>query len=201
MPITLVAGNNIRDVALTPIPPVTIIDLVVIASADDAYQAADGVLTLDRGLLVRSYPLANYIRVSTGLRFQNVIIPRGAVVITAYVSIYPPSDTLDRNANMRLYLENTDNAIDFVTSPTILTRSRTSASTPWVQDGLPGGTYVNSPSFSASLQEVVSRPGWVSGNSLTVLMIANEDIEKAIRAYGQESYLNLPARLHVEYYV
>ena len=187
---------------LAPIVNAETIDLEITAGTDDATETAKETLKTTSDLWVYSYPgETSWQRKSVGLRFQDVDIPQGAVVIASYISIYPFSSTAN-DMNAEIYLENNDDSEDFVTNPHIISESyrpRTSSYTNWVQDDLTVGTYVNSPSLNDPLQELFSRPGWTEGNDLTVLMIANEDMSKAIRFWNQENWRNLPARLHIKY--
>jgi hypothetical protein len=180
----------------------TVIELRIIAGADDASENAREVLVADTDLRVHSYPGATpWQRTSAGLRFQGVDIPQGATIITSHVLIYPTTaDANDINCN--IYVENTGDADDFVNNPHIINedyRPRTTHYTAWIEDDLDIDTYVKSPLLNNPLQELFNRPDWAAGNDLVILMIANEDIDKNARFWHQEKYLDLPAELFIEY--
>ncbi|MBI4304545.1 MAG: hypothetical protein HY665_09455, partial [Chloroflexi bacterium] len=176
--------------------------LQITAGADDATEDARQAVTTTDELQVRSYPGATpWQRRSTGLRFQNIPVPRGATVISSYISIFPSLATAN-DVNARIYVENTADASDFVVNRHIINpayRPRTTAFTSWVQDDVAVNTYVNGPSLNAPLQELFNRADWAAGNDLAILMIANEDIDKIVRFWNQEKYLNLPVKLYIEY--
>ena len=104
--------------------------------------------------------------------------------------------------NCVLYVQDTGDAADFIDNPHITDeafRPRISYSKPWIEDNLNIDTYVNSPSLNAPLQELFNKVNWSAGNDVVVLMIANTDIEKYIRFWHSEKWLDLPPKLHIEY--
>jgi hypothetical protein len=179
-----------------------VIELPVIDGADDASENAREALVVNKELKVSSYPGATpWQRSSTGLIFRGVNIPRWDTLVASYISIYPiDSDANDINCN--IYVEYAGNAEDFIANPHIINkayRPRTTHYTSWVEDDLDIDTYINSPSLNAPLQELFSKADWTAGNDLAVLLIANENIEKCIRFWHQEKWLDLPVKLYVEY--
>jgi PKD repeat protein len=184
------------------VPAGSSIILEMAAGADDATETAQEKLKTGSELNIRSYPGdAPWQRTSTGLRFQNINVPQGATVVASYISIYP-NTTKANDINCNIYVEATGNAEDFIDNPHIVNeayRPRGIYATAWVEDDLAVGTYVNSPSLNVALQELFDRTDWTSGNSLAVMMIANEDVDKQIRFWHQEKWKNLPVTLYIDY--
>jgi hypothetical protein len=181
---------------------VKVAEFKVIASADDANESAVTTLITDTDLRIRSYPEDNpKKRISVGLRFQGVNVPRDATVVASYISIYPITEKAN-DINCILYVQDTGDAADFLDNPYITDeafRPRISYYKPWVEDDVNIDAYINSPSLNAPLQELFNKVNWSAGNDLVILMIANTDVEKYIRFWHSEKWLDLPPKLHIEY--
>ena len=135
----------------------------------------------------------------TGIRFLNVTIPQGAAIVNAWVQF--KVDKVDSSAcSLNVQGEATDNPLTFKTSANNITlRPRTAASVNWAP---PPWTVVGqisaaqqTPNLASVIQEIVSRPGWVPGNSL-VLIITGTGHREA-EAYNADQAG--AALLHVEY--
>lgn len=125
---------------------------------------------------------SNYI---SGLRFQNVTIPAGAVILSATVTVF----TIDgyREANADVLCQAADNPGSFFDHPAVAVRTPTAASVPWVDPSLYGEA--ESPDFATVLQEVIDRPGWVEGNAVVVLIRGRTDADAGMwcRSYDYNS--------------
>jgi len=132
-----------------------------------------------------------------GIRFQNITIPQGATVASAYLE-FTVDETDTESTNLTFHAENTDNSSTFTsTSYNITNRPKTSSFVSG--DNLPSwytvGITHQTPDLSSIIQEVLNRPGWQSGNALTV--IVNGTGQRTAEAYeGSASQASL---LHVEY--
>ncbi|MCC6581853.1 MAG: hypothetical protein IT440_15580 [Phycisphaeraceae bacterium] len=135
------------------------------ASTDDAVETAAGsVSTTGTGAPIATKAQVNW----GGARFLNVLIPQGATIVSATLTCV---DTVAaRVIDATIYCEAADNAATFSTaSNNISGRTRTSNSVAWdVASTNTSGDV--SPSLAASLQEVINRTGWVSGNSIVVIL-------------------------------
>lgn len=183
--------------------PTTVLDIAVLVGNDDATQKGRKTTNASAtDLTVSSYPdSGHYSYMGTGLRFQGVTVASGAVVTTSYLQIYPPGPDGHRDPNLKVYAEATDNGADFVANPQVLNRTRTTASASWVDKEIGYNSYKNSPPLNDLLNEVFSRPGWQAGNALVLLLIPNTDAHKEVRFWAKEKYVNMPAKLHIEYTV
>ncbi|TSC58877.1 MAG: metallophosphoesterase [Candidatus Peregrinibacteria bacterium Greene0416_19] len=105
-----------------------------------------------------------------GLRFPNVTVPAGSTIISAVITFRVNEVTTDP-ASLNIHAHAMDDAPAFNTNPYDLTsRPRTSAVVAWDP---PGWTvendYKDTPDIASIIQEVVSRPGWASGNDLSFI--------------------------------
>ncbi len=109
-----------------------------------------------------------------GMRFNNVAIPQGAVVSNAYIQFTVDEDD-DKSGTVVLKAEDVDNSGAFVNSNNNVSgRSMTADSVVW--QNIPSwpvvgaaGADQQTPNIASLVQSVISRGGWVSGNSLTII--------------------------------
>ncbi len=106
----------------------------------------------------------------TGLRFQNVQIPKDAQILNAYLQVKSAQNQWN-NIGFQMYAEAADNSATFSTTSKISTRALTasvvsySANVNWTTN-----TWYNLSNISPVVQEVINRPGWVNGNSLSIVL-------------------------------
>ena len=133
---------------------------------------------------------------SGGFRFPNVAIPKGAVIQSAKLRLFV---TYTDDVNCKIYGNSVDNAEDFVSNPSIVNRPRTSASVPLVQDNIGPYRWIEILGLESIIQEIVNRNGWISGNALALLLIANEDVKKLCEFLSYEKDASYAAQLEVAY--
>jgi CSLREA domain-containing protein len=107
-----------------------------------------------------------------GLRFQGVPVPPGSTITRAYIE-FTAIKTRSGATSLLFQAEATDNAAVIEWAPyNISGRPRTSASIAW--DNVPAWTTIGevhrTPDLAPLVQEVVSRPGWLGGNALFVVV-------------------------------
>ena len=135
-----------------------------------------------------------------GMRFNGITIPQGASIVNAYIqfqvdesSIGPTSLTIEAEAI-------TDAPTFSNTSGNISLRDRTNASVPWTPAPWPNvgeaGPDQQTPDIALVIEEVVKLPGWVSGNSLVVIITGTG--ERVAESYNGSS--SAAPLLHVEYF-
>lgn len=135
----------------------------IAASSDDAQQVGSTVTLTDT--LVGIYGTGYY----HGLRFQNVTIPKGSTINSAYISLRVGGDD---DPKLDIYAEATDDATTFTTaSNDISSRTKTTAKTNWSGTNLGGYQYQDSPDIAAVIQEITDRSGWSSGNDLNIILV------------------------------
>ncbi|NNF16716.1 MAG: DUF11 domain-containing protein [Gammaproteobacteria bacterium] len=112
-----------------------------------------------------------------GLRFQNLTIPGGATITNAFIQF--TVEGTDSNAtNLVLSGDDADNSgaianVNFDISG----RTRTTASVNW--NNVPAwnsvgaaGVDQRTPDLTSIVQEIIARPGWSSGNAMTIIIDA-----------------------------
>jgi hypothetical protein len=111
-----------------------------------------------------------------GMRFNNVTIPTGVRILSAYVQ-FACDEIGGKNLNpfnVTVRGEAVDNATAFSsTASNLTTRTFTTASVPW--SGAPdwqvvqeAGPAQRTPDLAPVVQEIVNRSGWAAGNSMVL---------------------------------
>ncbi|AUP80619.1 IPT/TIG domain-containing protein [Flavivirga eckloniae] len=112
-----------------------------------------------------------------GLRFINVQIPQGANITDANIQFTADSSAGTDPVELTIYGEAVDNAAPYtLTNGDLSARTLTTTREVWTitetwatDDKLPAQQTVD---LSSIVQEIVNRPGWVSGNSINFIMKA-----------------------------
>jgi hypothetical protein len=182
-------------IIVNPSAPVTI-EVRVAASSDDAEEKQTGRVSLTSSDLELVFDKEIQI---VGIRFNGVAIPQDANIINAYVQ-FQVDETHSEVAALTIRGEVNDNAPTFVNSTNnIRNRAMTMASVswapePWATRG-EAGPDQQTPDIATVIQEIVDRPGWVSGNSLVIIITGTG--KRVAESYnGDQSGAPL---LHVEY--
>jgi hypothetical protein len=160
-------GTRTRTPTATP-TPATQVNLKVSASADDAYDYSATAFSKSASTI----RVGNYSgnKVTGGLRFSGVSVPRGATITQAILrvkSYQAASNTL----YLKVSGEATDNPGGFESAsvrPSV--RVKTVAQVDWDPGAWTSGGWYESPDLKTVLQEIVNRSGWVSGNALVLLL-------------------------------
>lgn len=169
------------------------VTFTVSSNTDDADELSDGTVYVTDGSSFFS-------SARVGFRFQNVNIPAGATITSATLEVFSNSGG-DTSFSVDLTAQDADNPATFATTANNLTsRPITSAQTLW-STGLVTytvGQSLVSPNFASSIQEVIDRGGWASGNSLVVLTTFNSGDKGIFKRSGSTTYA---PRLHISYTV
>lgn len=109
---------------------------------------------------------------NVGVRFQNVTVPDGATITNAYI-IFRADESHSTTCTVHIAGDDQDNSAAWSGSYNVSTRAKTTAQTDWSFNGSSAWTadvtISNTPSLNAIVQEIVDRPGWVSGNSMSFI--------------------------------
>jgi hypothetical protein len=132
-----------------------------------------------------------------GFRFTNIQIPQNATIYQAYVEVYVPQSTW-QTLNYKTYAENVGDSQAYSTSTPLNTRVPTQAVVPHFDNvNWPAGTWQRLEYATTSVQEVVNRSDWRSGNALSVILQGTGSAFKFVSTFDGSS-LNAP-RLVVSY--
>jgi hypothetical protein len=169
----------------------TVLNLIVGASSDDAFQAAPTSTAVINGSSI----LIDAINEYGGWRFTNVTIAQGATINSATLTLNLTQATNDSPA-LDIYCEDVDDAATFAAASNNLSnRTLTTAKTDW--DGTDLGTGDKIVSITSAVQEVIDRAGWVSGNDLNVIAVGQTGT--AVRINTWDNSTSLCARLDIDY--
>ena len=122
--------------------------------------------------LVVGYYNTGYYRCGVGLTFSNVAIPQGATITSAYLQLDARGNDSAIGVNSYISAENVDNSTNGWSTETDFESryaNRTAGNVTWDNIGSwVAGTWYTSPDISSVVQTIVNRPGWVSGNNLSL---------------------------------
>ena len=166
------------------------------ASSDDAEQENDEIDSLFDDDLDAGWEGAPEDQnvLTTGLRFRDIFIPRGAVIDSAYLLLFShEGKSAEDVARITIVGEATDNAQTFTEDMLIDARPQTTASTLWeVAEEWEIYLPYRTPDISNILQEVIDRDGWVSGNALALILLGeNQGPSDFENAREFESFENI----------
>jgi hypothetical protein len=193
------AGTTSAGVSVTVsnTGPPSVLDIPIRAGNDDIEErTSDG--RIDQASTDLDMMVDNDIaQTAVGLRFTQVTIPRGASITAAYVQ-FKADESWDDSSNLTVAAISADNANPFTTVKFSLSAAaRTVANAlwappPWVerQQGLAQRTS----DLSAVVQEIINRPGWASGNALS-LVITGPGGHRVAKSFEAGA----PPILHLEY--
>lgn len=143
----------------------------VVASADDAAErVSDGAVSL--GALELDMRL-DAVTIVVGMRFQDVGIPAGANILSAYVQ-FTAAQSDSSVLSFEIAGEAADNAAAFAGLPNNLTSRPVTSSVSWPPPAgwtaEAAGPEQQTPDLEPILQEIVDRPGWAADNALVLLV-------------------------------
>ncbi|TFG89240.1 MAG: hypothetical protein E4H18_00570, partial [Hyphomicrobiales bacterium] len=174
------------------------LDVRVSANNDDAEERiSTGAVSRNSSDLELSVDGSNAQLV--GLRFNGIAIPQGATITKAYIQFQVDeassgATSLTIQGQASATADQFDSArFDISSRPTTLT------SVAWQPEAWPtvgaAGTAQQSPDLSAIIQEIIDQGGWISGNSLAIL-IGGTGTRTAESYNGVQSAAPL---LHIEF--
>ncbi len=181
-----------------------VIEVRVAAGDDDAEERVDDgsvdLTSSDLEITEEGAPADNQL---IGMRFNNIDIPQGAIITSAYVQFHVDETDVDsdnRPGTKFLRGEAVDNAATFSDADfDISSRPTTSAEASWdwplwLTEHEEGPDQQTS-DISAVIQELVDRPGWSPGNSLALIITGSG--ENTAEAFEGEA--DAAPLLHVEF--
>lgn len=109
---------------------------------------------------------------TVGLRFNNISVPKGAIVTDAYIN-FTVDEMQSETTSLSFYGQAADNAATFITTTgDISGRLKTNSKVDW--NNIPAWVTVKAkvqtPDLSPIIQEIVNRSGWNSNNSLAIIV-------------------------------
>lgn len=152
----------------------------ITASADDAAQNVANMNLTGSNITI------NDATKWAGLLFKNVTIAQGDTITTAPLTVEIGSLSFD-DPDVDIWAEDVDNAATFTTTNNDITnRTPTTAVVQWTASSVGTGSVVG-PDLAAVIQEIVSRPGWVSGNAIAIILAGRSTNPLRFNAYDNGS--------------
>ncbi len=162
----------------------TTLRVPVMSASDDAEElTVRGAVQLTGGLL--DLRAKGDVLQLTGMRFQNLRVPPGAKVESAYI-VFKSGAADTQAVGLRVHGEANDNAPTFTTVKNNLSsRAKTSATLNWNPGSWSGGKVYQTPDLASIVQEIVSRSGWRSGNAVALFVDGSSSAgERSAMAFG-----------------
>lgn len=173
------------------------LDYQVGASADDADQSNTGSTSITRTPLLNTDGADEW----NGWRFQNVTIPDGATITSAYLTLYFTSSTSDE-PDVTIYGANkgASGGPFSEAQNNITNRARTTASVDWGSANLGAPGWFDTSDLSTIVQELIDSYSYASGAQMVFVWKsrANDSArDTSVQSYDGDS--SLAAKLHIEY--
>lgn len=183
--IPIVATDTITDEGVT-----------FAASSDDAEQENDEIDSLFDDDIDTGWEgdPEDFNILTCGLRFQNIQLPKGAQIDSAYIEVFShEAKTAEDVAELTIFGDDVDNAVTFTEDALITDRTYTNAEVEWtVAEEWGLWTPHRTPDLSNIVQEVVDRDGWEAGNAIAFIIEGrNQGASEVENAREFESYENI----------
>lgn len=135
---------------------------------DDGDEVFNNIPVLDRDYLKLGWSPDGH-AIYTGLRFQNVTIPRGSEVLSAHIQFTASHDEID-TIYMKIKGELSPNATPITSEVgSISLRNMTGMSQTWITQNwqffTPGPDQRTS-NLNEIIEEIINQDGWISGNAM-----------------------------------
>ena len=193
------SNGSLNTATLLIVVPTASLTVAVASSTDDAEQSING----DVNLTSTDLELVNDDASGAGdqlvgMRFTDISIPPGAIVTNATIQ-FTADESQSDVTTLDIFAEAANNAAAFTDSANNLgARTRVSLSVPWAPAAWTAGqsnATQRTPNLAGLVQEVISRPGWVAGNSIVFLITGTG--HRTADAFDESG--GFPARLTVNY--
>ncbi|MBI5933168.1 MAG: right-handed parallel beta-helix repeat-containing protein [Chloroflexi bacterium] len=152
----------------------TSLSIRVASGADDVEESATGSMYLDSTDLELVYDVDNQ---AVGLRFNGVNIPNNAIIVNAYIQ-FKVDETPSAATILTIGGEASPNAAAFTAATqNVSSRTLTAASVNWTPLAWPivnaADLDQRTPNLALIIQQIISLPGWASGNSIVLVITGN----------------------------
>jgi hypothetical protein len=131
-------------------------------------------------------------------RFDNVTIPNGATINTAYLALYPHANAYG-SPELVIYGIDEDDAVAPTSAAEFAADPHVAASVPWDTTWV-ASVWEESPEIKTVIQDIVDRGGWVPGNAMMFQVC--DDLGSGTNHVYAVMYDNVPSnapKLYVEY--
>ncbi|CAA6819329.1 MAG: Chitinase (EC [uncultured Thiotrichaceae bacterium] len=187
-----------QTVTVTDLNAVTILEVQVDSSSDDAEEYTSGQVKLSSSdLELSDAPESN--AQTVGIRFNGINIPAGAVISDAYVQ-FTVDETNTETTSLTVYGEANANPVTFTTdNGDITSRALTTANASWNPASWDTvgeqSSEQQTEDISAIIQELVNQSGWNEGQSMAIIIVGEGS--RTAESFDGDS-ADAPT-LHIEY--
>ncbi|TPN85150.1 Ig-like domain-containing protein [Aquimarina algicola] len=140
---------------------------------DDVEENAIGQLYVDSSDLELVYDSVNLISFQKiGIRFQDIKIPRGALITGAYIQ-FTADESTHKRTELEFSLHSSDNSEQFTDKNNASKRDVVSYKIRWKPEPWTAGqsgALQKTPDLKGMVQQVVDRAGWRPGNSMSFII-------------------------------
>ena len=191
------SGNDSGDSTDEQVDPNhTVVDIKVSASSDDAEEASNGDINLQSSDLEMTLDKS---RQSVGIRFNNVIVPKNAKIISAYMQ-FSVDESSTSSTNLTIYGEKALNSKTFSNSRKNITlRDKTLKNVKWLPakwESVGDRTKdQRTPDLKLIIQEIVDQSEWYSKNAISFII---DGYGKRVAVSYDKSSKEAPS-LHIVY--
>lgn len=176
----------------------TVLNLQIVAGDDDGYETDSGSSFQAGATTIRTVANAtDSSRINGFTRFTGVTIEQGDTIDSAFTSWFIISTLFD-DILSDIRCEDVDDSVDLAANADITDRARTAASVLWDATGV-GTGFEASPDLKAAIQEVIDRPGWSSGNALSLLVDGRTTASRECRGRSFEGNSSEAAKLDITF--
>lgn len=146
----------------------------------------------------------NFHGCGVGFWFENIVLAQGAIIGSATLTVTSFSNESGTDVKSRISAYNADNGSIIANVGDYLAKyaARTIAREDWDNiSAFVTDTEYTTPDFSAVIQEIVDRPGWVSGNDINIFCEDHDERSTANavrRIYLRSDSVPKVAKLNVE---
>ena len=181
----------------------------ILASTDDADESVEDNLLVNPGdmdltntelEMIYDDNVLKLCHLTSGMRFTNVVVPQGATIVNAYIQ-FTCKQTGSDVVHLIFNGQKSNNTSTFTSASfDISARVKTTASVTWDPLGWytadQAGADQRTPNLASIVQEVVSSPGWVSGNSMVFIVTGSGSSRSA---YAYDADPTKVAVLHIQF--
>lgn len=198
----VMTSGDLVAVAVTGSSNITAFEVRITAGSDDAEENSSNNVTItssDLDMMLDSGGATNVTNLLIGVRFPGLAIPPEAVITNAHLQ-FETDENHVATPQLTIQGETVDSALAFAPSKRNLSnRPRATATVTWTPPAWTrigdAGPDQRTPDLAAILQEVVSRPGWASGNAIALLISGSG--QHVARTFENDA--DAAPLLHVEY--
>lgn len=189
-------NNAVVEIPIIATDTLTEEGLTFAVSTDDAEQENDAIDALYDDDLDAGWEgePEDQNTLTTGLRFQNIAVPFGAKIDSAFIYVWShEGKSTEDKAVITIYGDNNPNSPTFTEDALITDRTPTGNKVVWTveEEWLIWEKY-RTPDLKTIVQEMVTKPGWQTGNPISfVLAGQNQGPSEVENAREFESFENI----------